>query len=104
MGYGAIYKYSHPRRIGTSGLGMYIHQDFHNVGLGASMLEQLLEQAKNDKLTRIGLHVIEGNTIAVHLYKKFGFEVEGKMKQAYRGADNKYHDELVMGKILGGNK
>ena len=49
---------------------------------------------------RIGLHVIADNKIAVHLYEKFGFRVEGIMRDAYLGADGKYHDEIVMGLIL----
>ena len=100
VGYGAIFKYSHPRRIGTSSLGMYLHQDFHNVGLGSHMLLMLLEQATKENLKRIDLHVIEGNTIAVHLYKKFQFEEEGRLKQAYRGEDGQYHDELIMARLL----
>jgi len=41
--------------------------------------------------------VIADNKIAVHLYKKCGFNVEGVMKESYLGEDGKYHDELVMG-------
>jgi len=36
VAYATIYKYSHPRRKGVSDLGIYLHQDFHNVGLGKS--------------------------------------------------------------------
>jgi len=99
VGYASIYKYAHPRRKGTSDLVMYLHQEFHNVGLGTAMLNRLLELAKEEGVHRIGLHVIADNRIAVHLYEKFGFRVEGVMKDSYFGADGKYHDEIVMGLV-----
>ncbi|HML03933.1 MAG TPA: GNAT family N-acetyltransferase [Candidatus Bathyarchaeia archaeon] len=100
VGYATIYKYSHPRRKGVSDLGIYLHQDFHNVGLGTAMLNYLLELAKEQKLHRIGLHVIADNKIAIRLYTKFGFKTEGIIKYSYFGADRKYHDEIVMGMTL----
>jgi len=97
VGYAWIYRFVHPRRKGTGDLAMYLHQDFQNVGLGTAMLNRLLELAKKEDMHRIGLHVIADNEIAVHLYEKFGFRVEGVMKDSYLGADGKYHDEVVMG-------
>jgi len=100
VGYATIYKYPHPRRKGVSDLGVYLHQDFHNLGLGTAMLSYLLELAKEQKLHRIGLHVIADNKIAIRLYTKFGFKTEGVMKYSYFGADRKYHNEIVMGMTL----
>jgi putative acetyltransferase len=98
VGYATIFKYPHPRRKGVSDLGMYLHQDYHNVGLGTALLTFLLDLAKKQGVHRIGLHVIADNAIAIHLYEKFGFKIEGVMKEAYFGADGKYHDEIVMGR------
>ena len=80
-----------------SDLGIYLHQDFHNVGLGTIMTEIILSIAEEQGLHRIGLHVVEDNRAAVNLYKKLGFTIEGTMRDAYFGADNKYHNMLVMG-------
>jgi RimJ/RimL family protein N-acetyltransferase len=79
---------------------MYLHQDFHNVGLGAAMLPKLLELARREGLHRVGLTVVAENARAVRLYEKFGFKVEGVLKDAYFGEDGKYHDELAMALIL----
>ena len=100
VGYASIYKYPHPRRKGVGDLAMYLHQDFHNVGLGTAMLIRLLELAKKDKMHKVILHVIAYNKVALYLYEKFGFKVEGIMQDSYFGADKKYHDEIVMGIIL----
>ena len=40
------------------------------------------------------------NKIAKNLYEKFGFRIEGKMKDSYYGEDGKYYDMLIMAKIL----
>jgi len=81
-------------------LVMYLHQDYHNVGLGTAMMNRILELARKEGMHRIGLHVIADNMRAVHLYEKSGFKVEGVLKASYFGADGKYHDELAMGPIL----
>ena len=104
VGHAQIYKNPHPRRKGTGSLIIYIHQDFHNVGLGTSMLEQLLKLAREEKMHRLTLWVVADNKRAIHLYKKMGFKIEGIMKDAYFGADGDYHDELVMGLILNERK
>jgi len=100
VGHAQIFKSPHPRRKGTAELLTYIHQDFHNVGLGTAMLTKLIELARKKDLHRIGLSVVADNKRAVHLYQKMGFKIEGVMKDAYFGEDGKYHDELVMGLLL----
>jgi len=100
VGHAQIYKLPHSRRKGTGDLVIYLHQDFHNVGMGTAMLTGLIELARGEGLHRIGLSVIVDNKRAINLYGKFGFKIEGVMKDAYFGEDGKYHDELVMGLIL----
>jgi putative acetyltransferase len=100
VGHAQIFKFPNPRRKGTGDLIIYLHQDFHNVGLGTAMLTKLIELAKEEGLHRVGLDVIADNKPAIRLYQKFGFKVEGVKKEAYFGEDGKYHDELVMGLIL----
>jgi putative acetyltransferase len=100
VGWASIYKSSHPRRKGLGDLGIYLHQDFHNVGLGAAMTERLLQLAKKGKMHRIELTVVGENRIALRLYEKFGFQIEGVSKDAFYGQDGKYHDVVNMGLIL----
>jgi len=100
VGHTQVFKFPHPRRRGTGDLVIYLHQDFHNVGLGSVMLKKLLMLAKENGLHRIGLSVVADNRLAIRLYQKFGFEIEGIKKDAYFGEDGKYHDELIMGLII----
>lgn len=100
VGHAQILKFPHARRRGCGDLLMYLHQDFHNVGLGTAMMNRILELARKEGMHRIGLHVIADNTRSVHLYEKLGFKIEGVLQASYFGADGKYHDELAMGLIL----
>jgi RimJ/RimL family protein N-acetyltransferase len=100
VGHAQIFKFPHARRKGTGDLVIYLHQDFHNVGLGTAMLTELLGLARKEGLHRVGLHVIADNKIALHLYEKFGFKIEGVLKDSYFGEDGKYHDEVAMGLIF----
>jgi len=100
VGWASIYKFPHPRRKGLGDLGIYLHQDFHNVGLGTAMTERLLQLAKNEKMHRIELTVVGENKIALRLYERFGFQIEGVSRDAFYGQDGKYHDIVSMGLIL----
>lgn len=100
IGHAQILKFPHPRRKSTGDTAIYLHQDFHNVGLGTAMLTKLLELSKKEELHRVGLHVVADNKRAIHLYRKLDFKIEGVMKDSYFGEDGRYHDQLVMGLIL----
>lgn len=101
VGHAQIFRFIHPRRRGTGDLLIYLHQDFHKVGLGTAMLSRLLELAKKEGLHKLHLYVIAENSPAIRLYGKFGFRTEGVKNEAYLGEDGRYHDELVMGFLLG---
>jgi RimJ/RimL family protein N-acetyltransferase len=100
VGYAVIYKYPHQRRKGVGDLAIYLHQDFHRVGLGTAMTEKLLELAKKERMHKIELTVVADNEIAENLYKKFGFKTEGVSRDSFLGFDGKYHEMVHMGLIL----
>ena len=100
VGWCSIYKQPHPRRKGIGDLGIYLHQDFHGAGLGTAMTKQVLALAEEQGMHRIGLEVVEDNRIAVRLYRRAGFRVDGKLRDSYFSDDNRYHTSLIMSKIL----
>jgi putative acetyltransferase len=99
VGYAGIYKFPQPRRKGVGDVAIYLHQDFHNVGLGTAMTERLLKIAENEGMHKIELTVVADNKSAISLYGKFGFKVEGVSKDSFVGSDGKYHDVVHMGLI-----
>lgn len=64
-----------------------IAQGLRRFGLGALLLEHLLNTLRNQEVTRIFLEVREGNTAARRLYEKAGFKVNGTRKNYYREPD-----------------
>jgi RimJ/RimL family protein N-acetyltransferase len=100
VGYAVIYKYPPQRRKGVGDLAIYLHQDFHRVGLGTAMTEKLLELAKKERMHKIELTVVADNEIAENLYKKFGFKTEGVSRDSFLDFDGKYHEMVHMGLIL----
>jgi RimJ/RimL family protein N-acetyltransferase len=64
------------------------------------MTERLLQLAKNEKMHRIELTVVAENKIALRLYGKLGFQIEGVSKDAFYSQDSKYHNIVNMGLIL----
>lgn len=80
-------------------IGMSILQEFNNLGLGTIMMDTIIKKAKKVGKLKIDLEVREDNKNAIHLYEKFGFQVEGKIKNGFF-VDNKFVDLLFMGKLL----
>ncbi|MZQ97752.1 MAG: GNAT family N-acetyltransferase [Acidaminobacter sp.] len=88
-----------PRLRHTAMLGIMIHRDYQNQGIGKKMMEALLDLSDNWlMLIRVELAVYTDNERAIGLYKKMGFEIEGtRKKAAIRGGD--YVDEFIMARL-----
>jgi ribosomal protein S18 acetylase RimI-like enzyme len=84
----------------TATLSMSVAQEWRNQGIGSKLLARAIEWARATGIvTRIELHVYARNEAAIHLYKKYGFEVEGRLRRrVYR--DGEYHDNLAMALLL----
>ena len=61
-------------------LGITIHDDYQNQGLGTTMIKHLLEIAQK-KLKKIYLRVDTKNSKAIHVYEKCGFKIEAKLEK-----------------------
>jgi len=70
-------------------------------GYGTESIELLCDFGYKDfNLNRIFLHVWEGNKRAIAAYKKVGFEVEGKMREA-AFIEGKYENVVLMSILRG---
>jgi ribosomal protein S18 acetylase RimI-like enzyme len=74
---------------------MGVIAEYRNRGVGAGLMRHALRHAKEMGLERIELSVYESNTIALRLYRRFGFEVEGKKVRAVK-IDNRYENLIIM--------
>lgn len=59
--------------------GVTVHDDYQNMGLGTEMVNHLLDIARKKRLKKVFLLVNTDNVRAVHVYKKCGFRIEGKL-------------------------
>jgi len=58
--------------------GITVKKDFWGLGIGNTMISELVEWAKSTKIIKkINLMVQTNNEKAINLYKKHGFEIEG---------------------------
>ena len=62
-------------------LGITVHDDYQNRGLGTRMIKHLLEIAHLKGLKKIYLRVDTENVIAIHDYEKCGFKIEAKLEK-----------------------
>lgn len=76
-------------------LGMGLIKPYRGKGYGKKLLKNVIDHAWLQRLKRLELEVFSDNEIAVNLYKKMGYEVEGIKKYArlYNGI---YQDIVVM--------
>ena len=87
------------RRRHVAGLGIAVHDDHAGRGIGSALVAALVDAA--DKwldIHRIELTVFADNAAAIGLYRKFGLEQEGVLRDdAYR--DGAYADVLAMARL-----
>ena len=64
-------------------LGMSVRAEWRNRGVGSRLMEAVIEWAQGTgTVKRIELYVYAHNQAAIHLYQKFGFEIEGRRRKA----------------------
>ncbi len=77
-------------------LGMGILANFRGHGIGGALMQAALNKAQLIGLSRIELKVRENNKVAIGLYQKFGFVVEGLHRNAVKIGED-YENQISMG-------
>jgi putative acetyltransferase len=87
------------RQAHMAQLGMMVHPEYQGQGVGTALLEAAVDLAENWlNISRIELTVYPDNATGLALYKKFGFECEGTLRDAtYR--DGRFVDIILMARI-----
>ena len=80
-------------------LAIAILQEYTSKGYGTKLMNTIEEYAINNGITRLELEVSKKNKIAISLYQKIGFEVEGVKRNAFL-VNGYFEDEILMAKIL----
>jgi ribosomal protein S18 acetylase RimI-like enzyme len=81
------------RHSGVLGIGVL--PEWRGRGVGRRLIEHALEASRAFPLARVELTVRADNERAVALYRKIGFEVEGRRRRAML-VDGVYYDDIIM--------
>lgn len=96
IGFVAIHGVEWNNRTGLLAIGIGDTND-RGKGYGREAIHLILKYAFYElNLHRIGLDVISYNKPAIALYKKMGFQIEGRMREAVQ-RDRKCFDRIIMG-------
>jgi putative acetyltransferase len=88
-----------PRMAHTAHLGMMVSPGYWGLGIGSRLMAAILDLADNWlNLRRVKLEVNVDNPPALHLYEKFGFEIEGR-KRFHVYGDGRWTDSYLMARL-----
>lgn len=68
-------------------MNIVVKKNFRNLGIGTSILNEIVALCLSLNLSSITLEVRKDNEYAISLYKNFGFETLGVRKKYYNGID-----------------
>jgi RimJ/RimL family protein N-acetyltransferase len=86
-----------PRVAHAGEFGLSVLKKYWGMGIGKHLMEYLIEWAREVGVVRkINLRVKEDNEGAIQLYKKIGFEEEGRLTREFY-INGKYYDSIAMG-------
>lgn len=81
-------------------LGIVVAKAYQGQGIGSEIIQRLLDWCRgNGVTTKVQLDTRKDNEKAVALYQRFGFVIEGDLKNAAL-VDGQYRDVYIMGLML----
>lgn len=88
------------KHVHVASYGVFIHNDYRDVGLGTILTKELIEIARERGLEILQLSVYASNKRAHHVYKKCGFREIGRLTRGIKYPDGAYTDEILMELLL----
>jgi len=79
-------------------ISLFVHDEFSGRGIGTMMITALVATAHKSGMSRIQLHVVCDNQRAINLYRRFGFEIEGRHRHFSRRGDE-FLDVFTMARV-----
>ena len=78
-------------------LGISVGAAWRRRGIGEALMRALIDWARaNPLIEKLGLAVFADNQPAIELYRKLGFEIEGRRLREYKLGPGRYADDLLM--------
>lgn len=86
--------------FGYGELGMMVARDWRGRGVGSALVEAAIDRGREHRLHKLTLSVFPHNEAAIALYRKFGFEEEGRRLGQIRRGNGELWDLIEMGLLL----
>jgi putative acetyltransferase len=84
----------------TFSLGITVHLDWRNQGVGRAMMQHMIAWCNHNPLAhRLELWVFPENLRAIRLYEHMGFQHEGNRRASFL-KEGEFRDLLLMGMVL----
>jgi RimJ/RimL family protein N-acetyltransferase len=83
--------------FGFGEIGMMVARDWRGRGIGAALLTTAVQWGREQGLHKLTLSVFPHNTAALGLYRRSGFEEEGRRVKQIRRANGELWDLIDMG-------
>jgi ribosomal protein S18 acetylase RimI-like enzyme len=78
-----------------------VHDDYQGRGLGTMLTRHMIDIAREKGLRKVYLKTSTQNLRAIHLYKKMGFRIEGRLvMEHYHHRRQEYGDDFRMAILL----
>ncbi|MGT2784614.1 GNAT family N-acetyltransferase [Streptococcus merionis] len=92
---------SHVRVNHIGDIFIAVAKEFWGHGLGQILLEEAIDWAEHSGIIRrLELTVQARNERAVHIYEKFGFEIEGTKRRGAKTKNGDFLDVYLMAKLI----
>jgi putative acetyltransferase len=99
VGNAGLHAAGRARRRHAGAIGMSVRDDWHGRGIGSALLAAAIDIADNWlAYRRLELTVYTDNAAALALYRKFGFEIEGTLRD-YAFRNGAYVDAYTMARL-----
>jgi RimJ/RimL family protein N-acetyltransferase len=86
-----------PTAAGVVYLGMTVDADYRGQGVGTTMMLAAIEWSRAQRgVHKMELEVWPHNAAGIALYRKVGFEVEGRRRRHYRRRNGELWDAILM--------
>lgn len=74
----------------------YVQKEYRNKGIGKFLVTEIIAKLRlKRQFEKVKLNVVSDNEGAIALYKKFGFEIVGKLGKEVKVGDS-YYDQYIM--------
>jgi len=91
----------HPTVTGVIGIGMSVDSNHRGQGVGTALMNAAIDWARGrNDVHKLELEVWPHNAAGLALYRKTGFEFEGRRPRQYRRNNGELWDSIAMGLVL----